>query len=149
MKNVREKKLAEIFKKYKVKAAYIFGSQKEKGLIFLSGGEIKNEKGSDLDIGIIFEKLPLHTFEIYGEIYASLALLFEPFEVDLVFLQETDIFFQYEAIKGEMVYCADSVFVEEYEEKIIKKAADLMYKKREFEKDFFEAVKNGYFKIEY
>jgi len=149
MKNVRKKKLAEIFKKYKVKAAYIFGSQKEKGIVFLSGAEIKSEKGSDLDIGVVFGKLPLHTFEIYGEIYASLALLFEPFEVDLVFLQETDIFLQYEAIKGEIVYCADPVFVEEYEEKIIKQAADLIHKKIEFEKDFFEAVKNDYFKIEY
>ena len=149
MKNLRKEKLAEIFKRYKVKAAYIFGSQKEKGIAFLSGKKIKSEKGSDLDVGVVFEKIPFHTFEIYGQIYAALAELFEPFEVDLVFLQETDIFFQYEAIKGEMVYCADSVFVEEYEEKIIKKAADLMYKKREFEKDFFEAVKNGYFKIEY
>lgn len=145
---MEKEKLEEIFKKYKVKAAYIFGSQKKKGINYLSGKKIKSEKYSDLDIGIVFKKIPKNPAEIYCDIYVELSVLFEPFEIDLVFLQEADIFLQYEAINGEIIYCEDIRFVEEYEEKIIKKAADLMYKKIEFENDFFEAVKNGYFKIE-
>lgn len=139
--------LPEIFKKYGVKIAYLFGSQKEKGLLFLEGKSVTTEKGSDLDIGVVFESLPENKIEVYGELYADLTEFFEPFNIDLVFLQETSPLFQYEAIKGELIYFDDEIFVDEYEEGIMKKASDLSFKKVEFEKDFFEAVRDGYFEI--
>jgi uncharacterized protein len=145
---MRKEQLTELFKKYGVKVAYLFGSQKEKGIAFLAEEEPKADRGSDLDIGVVFNKLPSNSIELYSQMYVSLNTFFGPFEVDIVFLQETNIFLQYEAIKGEIVYCADRVFVEEYEEKVMKIAADLNYKKKSFERDFFEAVKNGYFRIE-
>ena len=141
--------LAELLRKYRVKIVYLFGSRKETGTAFLAGEVQKIEEGSDLDIGVVFNELPKRPFEVYGELYADLSILFEPFMVDLVFLQETDALFQYEAIKGELVYCEDELFLDDYEEMVMKRAADLSYKKIEFEKDFLEAIRDGYFEIEY
>ena len=45
------------------------------------------------------------------------------------------------------MYCGDEFFCDEYEEMVMKTASDLSFKKREFEKDFIEAVKDGYFVI--
>lgn len=139
--------MEELFRKHKIKIAYLFGSQKEKGLAFLKGETIDVEKHSDLDIGIVFEKLPEKRFEAYGDIFVDLSLLFKPFDIDIVFLQETDALFQYEAIKDALIYCKDESFLDDYEEMVAKQAADLSYKKIEFEKDFLEAVKDGYFEI--
>lgn len=142
------KALKEIFRKYKVKIVYLFGSQKDAGSAFLAKKAKKIiEEGSDLDVGVVFEELPKEIFEVYGELYVDLSILFEPFKIDLVFLQETDALFQYEAIKGNIIYCEDESFLDDYEEMVIKKAADLSYKKIEFEKDFLEAVRDGYFEI--
>lgn len=147
---MRREMLAEILKRHGAKAAYLFGSQKEAGITFLNGNPPTVDEGSDLDIGLLFTKLPEDAFEVYGRLYADLSILFEPFAVDLVFLQETDILFQYEVISGQkLVYCQDELFIEEYEERIIKMASDLSFKKTEFEKDFLEAIRNGYFEIEH
>lgn len=146
---MRGESLAELFRKYRIKIAYLFGSQKQAGTAFLKGKAQEVEEDSDLDIGVVFDKLPQKTFGVYGELYADLLILFEPFMVDLVFLQETDALFQYEAIKGELIYCEDEFFLDDYEEIVMKCAADLLYKKIEFEKDFLEAVRDGYFEITY
>ncbi len=139
--------MEELFRKHNIKIAYLFGSQKDKGIAFLKGEPISVEKGSDLDIGVVFEKLPEEKFEAYGDLYVDLSLLFKPFNVDIVFLQETDSLFQYEAIKGALIYCEDESFLDDYEEMTTKRAADLSYKKIGFEKDFLEAVRDGYFEI--
>jgi predicted nucleotidyltransferase len=139
--------LEKILKGYGVKGAYLFGSQLYAGLAFLDGEVREIERGSDLDIGVVFECLPRKTYDVFGNLYAELSMLFEPFEMDLVFLQETSPLFQYEAITREMVFCGDESFCDEYEEKVMKMASDLSFKKAEFEKDFMEAVRDGYFEI--
>ena len=144
---MKKETLTGLLKQHYVKIAYIFGSQKESGIAFLNDRNPAIDERADLDIGIVFKKLPIDTFGVYGEIYADLSILFEPFNVDLVFLQETDTLFQYEAIKGELIYCADENFLDDYEELVMKIASDLSFKKAEFEKDFLEAVKDGYFEI--
>jgi len=145
----KKERLVNILRAHRVKVVYLFGSQKEAGISFLSGEVPKIDEKADLDVGVVFEKLPEDAFNAYGEIYADLSLFFGPFNVDLIFLQETDILFQYEAIRGEIVYCDDESFLEEYEEYVMKRASDLSFKKIEFEKDFLEAIKDGYFEIEY
>lgn len=147
--DMRVETLTELFRKHRVKIAYFFGSQKDVGVTFLSGKDEEIEKGSDLDIGVVFEELPQKIFEVYGELYADLSILFEPFKIDLVFLQEIDALFQYEAIKGNLIYYEDEIFLDDYEEMVMKKASDLAYKKIEFEKDFLEAIRDGYFEIAY
>lgn len=54
---------------------------------------------------------------------------------------------QLEAIKGVAIYVEDEAFQEDYEELVMKKAEDLKFKKREFDKDVLEARKDGYFEI--
>jgi predicted nucleotidyltransferase len=144
---MKRETLIELLRKHRVKIAYIFGSQKESGIAFLNDRNSTIDERADLDIGVVFEKLPIDTFGVYGDIYASLSILFEPFNIDLVFLQETDTLFQYEAIKGELIYCEDENFLDDYEEMVMKMASDLSFKKVEFENDFLEAVKDGYFEI--
>ncbi|MDI6802121.1 MAG: nucleotidyltransferase domain-containing protein [Thermodesulfovibrionales bacterium] len=144
---MRTTTLTEIFKKYDVRIAYLFGSRKDDGIAFLSGKDVKFDKEADLDIGVVFEKLPIKAFKIYGELYADLSILFEPFNIDLVFLQETDALFQYEAIKGALIYSYEESFLDDYEEMVMKLASDMAYKKIEFERDFLEAVRDGYFEI--
>jgi predicted nucleotidyltransferase len=146
---MRVKLLKELLKSYKVKIAYLFGSQKDAGTTFLAGEEKETEDRSDLDIGVVFEKLPEKPFRVYGELYADLSVLFEPFKIDLVLLQETDALFQYEAIRGEIIYYEDENFLDDFEEMVMKQAADLSFKKVEFEKDFLEALRDGYFEIEH
>ena len=143
----RQERLINILRQHGVKAAYIFGSQKDAGIAFLKEIAPRINGKADLDIGVIFEKLPEDVFTVYGEMYADLSLFFEPFRVDLVFLQETAILFQYEAILGEIVYCDDESFLEAYEERVLKMASDLSFKKNDFERDFLEAIKDGYFEI--
>ncbi|NWF98882.1 MAG: nucleotidyltransferase domain-containing protein [Nitrospirae bacterium] len=140
-------KLNEILQRFNIKIAYLFGSQKQKGIEFLKGNSVNPEKGSDLDIGIVFDRVPDNAFLLYGEIYVELSDLFIPFNIDIVFLQETDSLLQYEAVKGEVIYCEDQEFLDRYEEMVMKKAGDLSYKMKEYEKDFIEAVKDGYFEI--
>jgi predicted nucleotidyltransferase len=146
---MKREKLIHIFKKRGVRIAYLFGSQKEAGIAFLEGGATKIDGEVDLDIGVVFKIFPEDAFEAYGELYADISLFFEPFTVDLVFLQETDALFQYEAITGELVFSDDELYLEEYEEQVMKRASDLSFKRNEFEKDFLEAVKDGYFEIEH
>jgi predicted nucleotidyltransferase len=141
--------LKKLLRSYQVKIAYLFGSQKEAGIAFLTGEARKMRKRSDLDIGIVFENFPVKPFEVYGELYADLSAIFEPFKIDLVFLQETGVLFQYEAIKGEILYCEEERFLDDYEEMVMKQAADLSFKKIEFERDFLEALRDGYFEIEH
>ena len=144
---MKKERSGDIFRKHEVILAYLFGSQKEAGISFLEGVATRIDDEVDLDIGVVFKTFPEDTFEAYGELYANLSLFFEPFTVDLVFLQETDALFQYEAITGELVFSDDELYLEEYEEQVMKRASDLSFKKNEFEKDFLEAVKDGYFEI--
>lgn len=84
---------------------------------------------------------------VYGDIYVELAIFFEPFEIDLVILNEATPLFQYDVIRGELIYCEDEDFLDRYEERVMKIASDIIFKNREFEKDFLEAIKDGYFEI--
>jgi uncharacterized protein YutE (UPF0331/DUF86 family) len=133
---MKKEALTELLKKRHVRIAYLLGSQKESGISFLDGKISNIDEKADLDIGVILEKPPQDIFEVYGGLYAELSILFGPFNVDLVLLHETDILFQYEAIKGKLIYCEDEDFLDEYEELVMKMASDLSFKKVEFEKDF-------------
>lgn len=141
--------LDDLFKQHRVRIAYLFGSQKDKGVAFLKGQSIEIERDSDLDIGVVLEDLPSpeQRLDLYMNLYADLSEVFNPFNIDLVLLQETDTLFQYEAIKGELIYYDDEEFLDSYEELVIKKAEDLSFKRIEFEKDFLEAIRDGYREI--
>lgn len=138
--------LNEIFTKHGVQLVYLFGSRTGDGAAYQRGEDVV-EEGSDLDVGVVFARLPEKLFAVYGELYAELSMAFPPFAVDLVFLQETDALFQYEAIRGVNVFCKNEVLRDEYEEMVMKLASDLSFKKAAFDKDCLEAVRDGYFEI--
>ena len=63
---MKSKTLSELLKSHNVKIAYIFGSQKENGIAFLNDRNSTIDERADLDIGVVFEKLPQDIFEVYG-----------------------------------------------------------------------------------
>jgi predicted nucleotidyltransferase len=120
--------LHRVFKKYDVALAYLFGSRAENGSMLLGGQDISdNDPLADIDVGIVFKKeLPdgLDRANLYSNIYNDLEEIFRPHPLDLVFLQETHSVFQANAISGHCIYAASSRIQEEYEENVLRLAAD-------------------------
>ena len=128
--------------------AYIFGSQQEEGMKFLKGLKSAPDDVSDLDVGLLPKKPPQHMYEYYGGLYYDLSSVFEPFKIDILFLHEVHSLLKFEVIKRHRIYASDENFASDYEEAVLKTASDLAFKRKEFEKDFFEAIEHGYFEIE-
>lgn len=141
-------KVKEIAVRYGCILVYLFGSQAEKGRRYLGGEDVVPERLSDLDIAVSFETPP-ETIDIYGSLYREFSDLFEPFEVDLVFIHEVDTIFRYEIIKGVRVYEESIETADQFEEDVLRKAGDLCFKKKAFDMEVMEAIGNGYFQFEY
>jgi len=58
-----------------------------------------------------------------------------------------DYLIKYEIISGHRIYAEDGDFADEYEERVMKFAEDINFKQKLFEKDFLEALRDGYFEI--
>ena len=128
---------------------YLFGSQAGEGVRYLQGKPARPDPYSDLDIAIAFKNPPDDPIATYRLIYREISKVFEPFEVDLVFLHEVDTLFQYEIIKGFRIYEKDELFADQFEEGIMRRSEDLLFKKRILEREIMEAVEDGYFELEY
>ncbi len=139
--------LKMVFKKFQVSIVYLFGSQMESGILYLQGKKNKVEKGSDLDIGIAFKNPPKDVYQVYGGLYVDLSKFFKPFNVDIVFMHEVSFIFRFEIINGYRIYALDEEDADNYEEMVMKFASDLYYKRKMFETDFHEAIRDGYFEI--
>jgi len=140
-------RLGEILKKYGIVIAYIFGSQKDTGLNYLLGKKVEVDETSDLDIGLLLKSLPSNMYRFYGDLYYELLEVFEPFNIDIVFLNEVNYLMKYEIICGHRIYTEDEESADEYEEIVMKIASDLAFKQKLFEEDFLEALENGHFEI--
>src|SRR4030066_1924381 len=107
--NFKEKNiLATIAKKYNIILIYVFGSQVGTAINILKGiTKIPEDRMADIDVGLVLQKKlpgPKEIFQFYSFIYNELQELFNPFPLDLVFLQETHSVFQAQAICGECIY---------------------------------------------
>ena len=140
--------LTRVFKKNEITLAYLFGSQRDAGLNYLYGEKAIIDETSDLDIGILMKTPPLSMYKFYGSIYSDVATIFDPFNIDIVFLHEVNFLLKFEIIKGHRIYAADEKFADDYEENVMRFASDLSFKRKISEEDFLEALKNGYFEIE-
>lgn len=140
-------RLNTLCEKHKIVLVYLFGTQQDAGFKYLQDQVIAVEKISDLDIGLNVKSPPDRMYEFYGNIYLDLSKLFEPFNVDIIFLHEVDALFKYEIVCGRRIYASDERIADEYEENILKIASDLSFKRKIFEKDFYESIENGYFEI--
>lgn len=144
-----KRRLQEIAENYGIALIYLFGSRAKEGKEYLEGKSIVTDLKSDLDIAVVFKNIEYIDVKIYASIYKDLSLLFDKFEIDLIFMHEHSPLFQYEIIKGYKVYSADDEFADSFEESIIKQAEDLAFKRDEFYKDIMEAIEDGYIEFEY
>ncbi|OGV97273.1 MAG: hypothetical protein A2Z59_11930 [Nitrospinae bacterium RIFCSPLOWO2_02_39_17] len=114
----------KICKDYDILAVYIFGSMSKEGIAILNGKKPKKiDSLADIDLGIVFFKKQLNPnkrIKVYSGLYLELSDIFSPFTLDLVFLQETGIIIQFEAINGILAYCQDDNRRLDYEENVIK-----------------------------
>lgn len=105
-----------IFQKYKVKLAYLFGSQ-AKGT---------PAKESDFDIAVLFNKNPSDPLALKEITFLSLELSkFFPAEVDVVSLNDASSLLKYEAISGRKVlYCKNEKERINFEVAVLKEYID-------------------------
>jgi predicted nucleotidyltransferase len=143
------KELRNLAEKYGIAVIYLFGSQSENGARYLQGNGINVEDLSDLDAAVFFNDIPSNPMKVYGALYKELSEVFEPFNIDLVFMHEVDTLFQYEIIKGIRIFAEDTSLADELEEMILKRAEDLAFKKRIMDREILEAREDGYFEFEY
>jgi uncharacterized protein len=142
-------RIKAIARKYGITLVYLFGSEAEKGRIYFEGGRITPHPFSDLDVAVAFEKALPEPMETYGQLYREISEIFVPFNLDLLFLQEVNTLFQHEIIRGIRIYARDEFDADEFEEGIMKRSEDLVFKKRTLDRDIMEAVENGYIEFEY
>lgn len=146
---IMKKKVERISIKYNCILIYLFGSQADMGRRYLLGEKVGQERYSDLDIAVCFEKLPEKTIDVYEGIFVEFSKLFEPFNVDIVFIHEVDILFRYEIIKGVRIYEKSEYLADRFEEEVMRMAEDIYFKKHEFDREVMEAIEDGYFQFEY
>lgn len=134
----KKEAFSAICKKNSIALAYLFGSQAEEGLKLLNDEELKPaDPLADLDLAVVFNtNLPSSDQMpgFYAGLYNQLADLFLPFSLDLVFLQEQHSVFQAQAVTGICIYAEDENFKSEYEENVMRRAADF----KPFLEKFFE-----------
>jgi predicted nucleotidyltransferase len=144
-----KKDIRSIAEQFDCILVYLFGSQAERGRRYLEGEEGKPEAFSDLDVAVAFRNPPAETIRIYVEIYKEISEVLEPFNIDLIFVHEVNPLFQHEIIKGIRVYEKEEHLTDEFEEGVMKRAEDLVFKKRVLDREIMEAIENGYIEFEY
>lgn len=146
---MKESDIPSVAKRYGIVLIYLFGSQADNGKRYLEGEDVMPDAFSDLDVACAFENPPAETIGTYGILYKEISQIFEPFNIDLVFMHEVNTLLQHEIIKGVRIYTKDEFYADEFEESIMKRAEDLLFKKRILDNEIMEAIENGYFEFEY
>jgi len=127
--------LDEACRGHGVLIVYIFGSRAADGCRLLAGERIER-RGSDLDIGVVFERPPGSAGQLAG-LQVALEDVFAPLRVDLVPLDQVDPLFQFRAIDGHRVFTSDAHRADVFELNVMRQAADLLPIQRALERDRF------------
>ena len=99
---------------------------------------------ADLDVGVVFLQAvsdPKERVKLYKKLYSDLSDLFSPLSLDLVFLQETGVIFQSEAINGQLIYSRDDDQRTDYEERVIKFYQDWKPVYDQYTNEVLEAIR--------
>lgn len=128
----RKKAVEGIAARYGLTLCYLFGSQADLGLAYLTGQDVViDDPLADLDIGVLLSadhsadvSDPLQRAYLYGDLANAMQELFTPFNVDLVLLNETHSVFQAEAICGHCIYAVSDAVKDDYELRTLARAAD-------------------------
>jgi len=127
-RELQHQRLAKIAQTYGLKLVYLFGSLSDLGEQYYEGLHPElSDPLADLDVGVVLladEMLPLERADLYGALSIEFQELFSPFSVDLVLLEETNSVLQSEAICGKCIYYGSEELREDYEERILARAAD-------------------------
>lgn len=125
-----EEKLKEVAKKYDLADIYLFGSR--------ISGFAREE--SDLDVGIRFTKgLPKaeERGRLYGDIFSDLLPCFDKLKIDLVFIDEVLLHFQFKIINdGQLIYSKNIKNSMNFQEKTANYYRDYKY----FIDEYFKGV---------
>lgn len=122
--------LAQIAEDHGVALVYLFGSQADRAYRYLLGEQVDlADPLADVDVGVVF-RVPgvledaVRRVRLYTALYGQLAGVFPEDKLDLVFLDETHAVFQARAVAGRCVYSVSERFKDEYEHRILARAAD-------------------------
>ncbi len=146
---MKREKIKNIAEKYGISIIYLFGSQAKNAAKYLKADNTTADDLSDLDLAVYFKEGPSNSMKIYGALYKEFSEVFEPFYIDLIFIHEVEILFQYEIIKGIRIFEKEESFADEFEEMIMKRAEDLAFKKKILNREILEAIEDGYIEFEY
>lgn len=141
--------ISALAERHDISIVYLFGSQSDEGKRYLEGDTPLPDPSSDLDIAVVLDPPPTDAIKAYGILYREFSKIFEPFSIDLLFMHEINPLLQYEIIKGLRIYARNESYTDDFEERILKMAEDLSFKKKIFNNDVMEAVEVGYFEFEY
>lgn len=134
--------IRSICKHHRVGLLYLFGSKNTTALTILKDGLVEiSDPMTDADVGVVFLfDLFEHTkhYLLYSTLYNQLEDLFNPFQLDLVFLQECHSVFQFEAIKGICVYKKSQEIQDQFEMNVLRRLPDFKYVLEQYEKEILE-----------
>ena len=124
--NNLHRKLAEICHRFGVTSLYVFGSRASEIVALVSGKKpIPAHPQSDGDFAVqVVQSTDLGGFA-RGGLLMDLEELFELPRADLVILNDADPFIALEAVRGELLFCADADQQAEEELLILRRAGDL------------------------
>jgi len=115
------------------------------GILYLLGSEARGNTTSlsDVDIGIVFTDALIlnNSLEIYDKFYHFFVKIYpSKKEVDIVFLQNSPISLQFEAVvEGKVLYEVSSNFRADYTEEVLREYLDFEPLLRELDKTTLEA----------
>lgn len=142
----RREELRRICEESRILAVYIFGSMTSEGVSLLDNKKPGNvDPLADIDVGVVFLQPvsdPKERVKSYRKLYSDLSDLFSPLPLDLVFLQETGVIIQFEAINGQIVYSHDDDKRTDYEEKVIKFYQDWKPVYDQYTKEVLDAIRS-------
>jgi len=123
-------KLKEIAKKYKIADIYFFGSRPL---------ELERPE-SDFDIGVRLKQglpKPEKRWGIYGDLFSDLQFCFKGKKIDLVFLEEVPLHFQFKIVtEGELIYSENLEDSYNFQEKVINFYRDYKF----FIDEYFQGI---------
>ena len=122
----RHADLAAVAQQFGLADIYVFGSRAREISGHQSGAGVIAHSGSDVDIAV--RPLPGRVLSPADRVELTIALerSLGVTMVDLLILPEADAFLALAAIRGELLYCSDTVDQAEYELYVLRRAGDLL-----------------------
>lgn len=137
-KEVKESQInKDIFRKFNVKLAYLFGSQ-AKGTAY--------EK-SDYDVAVLFENEPSEPLALKETTFLTLELdKFFPAELEIVCLNAAPALLKYEVVAyGKPIYCRDEDERIDFEVSAVKEYIDDKYTREIYYDALYKRIEKGAF----